>query len=122
MSSIREVATDVTSSITSLAAGIAGVASDRASSFLLAQLAPTTGNSVGHLGMIFVVQAATASVAFAALDYVAPEITANVFSNILFFNANRGLMSSSIGLSQRLVPMIPLSAPPKATGKSSCCQ
>jgi len=118
---IVDVFGDAQTTITSLAAGIGGVASSALGDFIVSRLGNDlrSNGGIGAIGLEFAGRAVISSAVFAGLHWMMPRTSENVFFSILFFAANRGLMGTALTLSgatigafQRLNLKPPQASPP----------
>lgn len=100
MSVLANVLGDAQTTVTSLAAGVGGVASSALGDKLVSLAGADARNGgIGAIGLEFVGRAVISSAVFAGLAYLMPRTSENVFFSILFFAGNRGLMGSALTLS-----------------------
>lgn len=117
-SAIIDVFGDAQTTITSLAAGIGGVASSALGDFIVRRLGNDMRSSggIGAIGLEFAGRAVISSAVFAGLHWMMPRTSENVFFSILFFAANRGLMGTALTLSGATIGALQRLSPPSAGG------
>lgn len=93
------IAADVSTTITSLAAGVAGMTSNKLSQYLINAAGGSSNPSFGERGVQFVVRSTVTSIVFGVVAGYMPQTSQNVFFSLLFFNTNSGLMNDAVGLS-----------------------
>lgn len=102
MVGVEQVVGDAQTTLTSLGGGIAGVAADQLGSYVIAQAGGGKAD-LAHVAMDFAARSVVSAAAFGAVQSLMPETSSNVFFSILFFAANKGLMSSAVAVSYGVV-------------------
>lgn len=101
--SAQLIAADVSTTITSLAAGVAGTISNNIGSYLIKTAGGSSNPNFGERGVQFVVRATVTSIVFGAVASYMPQTSQNVFFSLLFFNTNAALMVDAMSLSGQVV-------------------
>ena len=120
---------DTQTVITSLGAAIAGSASESLSNLVIRK-AGINGQSFGDSGFRFVVRAMISSVCFSAIANVMPESSSNIFFSIVYFAANRSVVTDAVAVGNSVVRAVGLGLPtlgvlsnppnPRDATKSDC--
>lgn len=97
--SAQLIAADVSTTITSLAAGVAGTASNSVSNWLIKSAGGSSSPNFGERGVQFVVRSTVTSIVFGVVASYMPQTSQNVFFSLLFFNTNTHLMQDAMVLS-----------------------
>ena len=133
MSLVAQIVDDAQTGITSLGSAIAGSASNELGSMLIRSAGIGSGQSLGDVGVRFIVRALVSSAAFSAAAAVMPASSNNVFFSIVFFAANDMLVRDAVAIGNIIVRgvlrqtlMIPLApdqgqSPAHGVPKSSSC-
>lgn len=133
MSLVAQIVDDAQTGITSLGSAIAGSASNELGSMLIRAAGIGSGQSLGDVGVRFVVRALVSSAAFSAAATLMPASSNNVFFSIVFFAANNLLVNDAVAIGNiivrgivRGVPQIPYApdqgqSPAHGVPKSSSC-
>lgn len=101
--SAQLIAADVSTTITSLAAGVAGMTCNKLSQYLINAAGGSGNPGFGERGVQFVVRSTVTSIVFGVVASYMPQTSQNVFFSLLFFNTNSGLMNDAVGLSAAAV-------------------
>lgn len=101
--SAQLIAADVSTTITSLAAGVAGMTCNKLSQYLINAAGGSGNPGFGERGVQFVVRSTVTSIVFGVVAGYMPQTSQNVFFSLLFFNTNSGLMNDAVGLSAAVV-------------------
>ena len=133
MSLVAQIVDDAQTGITSLGSAIAGSASNELGSMLIRAAGIGSGQSLGDVGVRFVVRALVSSAAFSAAATLMPASSNNVFFSIVFFAANDMLVRDAVAIGNIIVrgvlrqtPAIPFApdqgqSPAHGMPKSSSC-
>lgn len=124
MSLFQNVLVDTQTTVTSLGGAVAGAASERLGSALVAGF-PRVAPGIGSVGLEFIGRAAVASVAFSAAASLMPETSQNVFFSIIFFACNPSLIANGRDFANSIVSAVAglrhaaaPTRPPMSTGPS----
>ena len=119
---------DTQTVITSLGAAVAGSASEALGNLIIRK-AGINGQSFGDSGFRFVVRALVSSVCFSAVANVMPESSANIFFSIVYFAANRSVVTDAVAVGNSVVravglglPKLGVLGPEKSPSPAACGQ
>jgi len=126
--SLTSVVGDAQTTVTSLAGGVAGAASNAVGNYLVAKLNPAGSMSFGTVGLEFCGRALISAAAFTIVSDYMPNTSKNIFFSILFFACDRGLMNAGVALSTKVVGATQMTVmslptgPAKKSGEDCKCK
>lgn len=123
---VSQVVGDAQTGITSLGGAIAGSAADRLGDTVVGMAGLGGQGSLGDVGLSFIVRTLASSAVYGAAVALMPETSENILFTLLYFQANRKLVSEGLtianavtsGFQQSLLKTSPAPIGPQPPGRA----